>query len=35
MKVLLNDQEYLVLQKKWLVFDLFYHSDWLATYECT
>ena len=35
-KVVLNRQEYVILQKQWLVFDLRSSSDeWLATYECT
>jgi len=34
-KVLLNAQEHLIMQKKWLVFDLHLDSEWLATYECS
>ena len=35
-KVVLNAQEYLVLQKQWLVFDLYSgNQEWLSTYECS
>ena len=35
-KVIFNAQEYLILQKQWLIFDLYSgNQEWLSTYECS